>query len=214
MIKEVKIVKAVIFDVGGVLALGKNSILTEKKFIPSGVHEYVARKLKISMDQYLDSIEANYPLAMEGKLSGELVLRIFSRNMKTTIPKLKKIYLKAYNKNFKQNKKLLRYAYKLKKRGYIIGILSDQWAVSKQVLMPEKIYRNFDLQIVSCDIGLRKPNPKIYDLLVSKLNLLPEEILFIDNQDWNLSTPKAMGIKTIKFQNNRDFFRQVKKYIR
>lgn len=212
MFMESKI-KSIIFDVGGVLALGKNSVFTKKGFRPSGVHEYVAKKLNISMDQYLDSIDTNYALAIEGKISEEHLLKIFSKNMRTNPLVLKKLYVKAYQKNFKQNKQLFKQAFKLQKQGFIVGILSDQWTLSKKALMPEKYYQNFKPVIVSCDVGLRKPNPKIFDLLIKTLKLKPEEIVFIDNQEWNIAPAKSIGIKTILFENNKQLFKQLNQII-
>ena len=206
-------IKAIVFDVGGVLALGKNSYLVGKDFKPSGVHVRVAKKLKLQMDQYLDSIELNYSLAIEGKISEKKVLEIFAKNMRTTPTKLKKLYIKSYQKNFKQNRFLFRRVKKLKKKGYILGVLSDQWPVSKQALMPEKYYKDFDTILVSCDLGMRKPKPAIYDLMVKKLKLKPSEILFIDNQEWNLSVPKNMGIKTILFEDNKQFLKDLNKFL-
>ena len=75
-----ELIKAVIFDVGGVLALGKNSQWRDGKVIPSGVHEFIAKKLKISLDQYLDSIDITYALAIEGKISNEKPKSVFPFN--------------------------------------------------------------------------------------------------------------------------------------
>jgi epoxide hydrolase-like predicted phosphatase len=199
-------IKAIVFDVGGVLALGENSKKIRGKFIHSGVHIDIAKKLNISLDQYMDAIDTNYALAIEGKISRENVISIFSRNLKVSEDKIKKLYIGAYRKHFNQNKQLFKQAFKLKKLGYKIAILSDQWYLSKEALMPNKYYSKFNHVIVSCDIGLRKPNPKIYKILIKKLNQKPEEILFIDNQVWNTKPANKIGIKTILFKNNKQLF--------
>ena len=47
-------IKAVIFDIGGVLSLGKLMKIPKKEGRPqAGSHEYVAKKLNITLDQYL-----------------------------------------------------------------------------------------------------------------------------------------------------------------
>ena len=210
-----KKIKAVIFDVGGVLALSKNPIIIRRQGNRTfGVHEFIARKLKISLDQWFDSIDTEYSDSIEGKISKEKVLSIISKNVKTPKRKLQKIILKAYKKNFKQNKKLYKFAFKLKKQGYKIAILSDQWYLSKQALLPEKISKKFDKIIISCDIGVRKPNLKIYKILLKKLNLPAENCLFIDNQEWNLKPAKKLGMKTILFLNNKQLFRQLSKKLK
>ncbi len=136
--------KAILLDVGGVLALGENSIVQKGKFIYSGVHDSMAKKLKISIDQYLDSIDTTYAYAITGKLSEKKVMEILSQNFGISQKKLKKFYLNSYKKNFKQNRSLFKKIFELKKRRYKIAILSDQWCLSKEALMPEKLYKNFE----------------------------------------------------------------------
>lgn len=203
--KRLKI-KAIVFDVGGVLALGKNSTISKRKLVPSGVHTDIAKKLKISFDQYMDAIDTNYALAIEGKISRRKVLKIFSKNFKISENKLKQIYLWAYRKHFTQNEQLFNQAFKLKKLGYKIAVLSDQWYLSKEALMPKKYYKKFDKIIVSCDVGMRKPNPRIYLFTIKKLKFKPSEILFVDNQIWNIKPARKLEIQTILFKNNSQLF--------
>lgn len=200
------VIKAVVFDIGGVLALGKNSAWDKHGLVPSGVHIDIAKKLGISLDQYMDAIDTNYALAIEGKISEEKVLNIFSKNLKTSKAKLKELYMRAYKKHFKQNKELLKKASELKKLGYKISILSDQWYLSQEALMPKRLYKKFYPSIVSCEVGMRKPNQEIYEMAIKKLKLKPSEILFIDNQMWNIKPAKKLGIKTILFKSNKQLF--------
>ena len=90
-------------DVGGVLALGGNSKWKKKKFVPSGVHLNIIKKLKISIDQYLDSIDTAYVSAITGKLSKKEVIEILSKNFGISSTKLKILYVDSYKKNFAQN---------------------------------------------------------------------------------------------------------------
>lgn len=199
-------IEAVIFDVGGVLVLGENSLLKKGKIIPSGVHQFVAKKLGISVDQYFDSIDTNYALAIEGKIPYKKIKKILSKNLKISEKKLESLYINSYRKHFKQNKQLFEQAFKLKKLGYKIGVLSDQWYLSKRALMPDKLYKNFNPVILSFNVGMRKPNPKIYNLMLKKLKISPSKIIFIDNQKWNLVPAKKLRMKTILFKNNKQLF--------
>lgn len=199
-------IKAVMFDTGGVLALGKNSSWNGHKLVPSGVHLDISKKLHISIDQYMDAIDTNYALAIEGKISKDQVMKIFSKNLKVSEDKLRRLYIWAYKKHFVQNKQLFKQAFELKELGYKIGIISDQWYLSKEALMSGKIFSRFNPLIVSCDVGVRKPNPRIYKMAIKKLNLHPSEILFIDNQIWNIKPAKNLGMNTILFKNNKQLF--------
>jgi len=206
MKKRVNKIKAIIFDVGGVLALGSNSLWDKQKIVPSGVHIDIAKKLKIPLDKYMDTIDTNYAFAIEGKISLEKVLQIFSKNLKISEKKLKQFYIWVYRKHFKQNKQLFKQAFKLKKLNYKIAVLSDQWILSKEALMSRRFYKKFNPVIISCDVGMRKPDPKIYKLVLEKLKLKSSEVLFIDNQIWNIKTAKKIGMKTILFKDNKQLF--------
>lgn len=204
-------IKAVIFDVGGVLQLGGKTRYTRKDIHVSGVHETIAKKLKISIDQYFDSIDSAYTKSMEGQISKAELLNTISKNLGISKKKLEKIYYSLYKKKYKKNKGLYKIAKKLKKNKYKIAILSDQWHLSKPAHIPNEDYKLFDKLIVSCDVGLRKPNREIYELTLKKLNLTPKEVIFVDNQSWNIIPANKLGMKTILFTDNKNTKIQLKK---
>lgn len=201
-------IKAVIFDIGGVLELGINSSYSIKKSKQLGIHSEIAKKLNISIDQYLDAIDTTYADSIKGKISEKKAINIIAKNLKTSEKKLEKLYIKIYKKHFKKNKHLFKQAFKLRKKNYKISILSDQWPISKKALMSSRLYKKFNPIIISCDVGLRKPDKKIYKLILEKLNLKPSQTIFIDNQEWNIKPAKKLGINTILFNNNKQLFEQ------
>jgi hypothetical protein len=75
-------IKTIFFDVGGVLALGKNSSYKHGKLIPSGVHLDVSEKLKIPLDQYLEAIETIFAQSIEGKISEKQAIDTIAKNLK------------------------------------------------------------------------------------------------------------------------------------
>ncbi len=120
-----KEVKAIIFDVGGVLVLGAK--LKRSKYDGmlhhTEIHEEISKKLKISLDQWFDAIDTTYAKSIEGKMPKQKVLEIISKNVKTSKRNLKKIIIKVYKKNFNQNMELFKKASELKKKEYKIRIL-------------------------------------------------------------------------------------------
>ncbi|MBR6322318.1 MAG: HAD-IA family hydrolase, partial [Lachnospiraceae bacterium] len=52
------------------------------------------------------------------------------------------------------------------------------------------------------DVGVKKPNPEIFALALSRLKCRAEDCVFIDNSVKNLNAAAELGIKTILF--NRD----------
>lgn len=201
-------IKALIFDIGGVLRLGHHS------FNHPSVHSIVSEKLKTPFDQYLDSIDTAYAKSIEGKISEKKALKIMARNLKTNPKKLTKLYIQAYKKYFELNKELIKYALEKKKQGYRIAILSDQWYLSKRAQISRDFYEKFDVFVVSCDVGIRKPNPRIYRLTLKKLKLPAKQTIFIDNQEWNIKPAKKLGMKTVLFKNNRQTIRELDRLLK
>jgi putative hydrolase of the HAD superfamily len=56
----------------------------------------------------------------------------------------------------------------------------------------------FDVVIESSKSGLRKPDPRIYELACRELQVEPEEVVFLDDLGINLKPARAMGMTTIK----------------
>lgn len=216
--------KALIFDVGGVLQLPKFpvSLIQDSHLagVPAhcghrnkGVHEYLANKLKVVLDQWFDGIDTVYAKSIEGKISRKQLLKTLSKNFNVSEKKLEKWLVNAYKSFFEVNKELINYAKKLKKKGYKVAILSDQWHFSKDALVTKQMINLFRPIIISCDVGLRKPNPKIYKLTLKKLKIPAKQTIFIDNQQWNMTPAKKLGMKTILFKDNKQLFKQLNRLL-
>ena len=56
----------------------------------------------------------------------------------------------------------------------------------------------FDHVIESAKIGLRKPDPRIYQLMVETLKVDPKKCVYLDDLGVNLKPAREMGMTTIK----------------
>jgi putative hydrolase of the HAD superfamily len=56
----------------------------------------------------------------------------------------------------------------------------------------------FDLVVESSIEGIRKPNPRIYQLTCERLGIAPERAVYLDDLGINLKPARAMGMRTIK----------------
>jgi epoxide hydrolase-like predicted phosphatase len=204
-------VKAIAFDVGGVLQIGDYSDKPVRNHRCLGVHDYIARHLNIDVDDWFDAIDTSYAKAIEGKISKNKAIAIIAGNLKVSPTKLYKILVKAYRSHFKRNNALYNIVKKLRKNKYKTIILSDQWYPSEEALIPNKDKKFFDVVIVSCEVGFRKPNPKIYKLALKKARVSPHELVFIDNREWNTRPARKMGIKTVIFKSNKQTIKELKK---
>lgn len=59
----------------------------------------------------------------------------------------------------------------------------------------------FDKVYLSHRVGLRKPNPEIFTLVLTENNLRPEETLFIDDSIQHIGSAAGLGIQTIHMKD-------------
>ena len=69
-------------------------------------------------------------------------------------------------------------------------MLSQEFGIEKLDLLFNKAY-------YSHTSGMRKPNPKFFELVLNENSLKPETTLFIDDFEENIEAAKLLGIKTI-----------------
>ncbi len=55
---------------------------------------------------------------------------------------------------------------------------------------------------VSADLGVRKPDPRAYDVLLQSLNVFPSTTLFIDDRGPNLLPAQTLGLQTALFTSD------------
>jgi epoxide hydrolase-like predicted phosphatase len=82
-----------------------------------------------------------------------------------------------------------------------VGLLSNADAGFASLLRDCGIYEPFDPCLLSAEIGIRKPDLKAYQFLLSKLDLPPEDVIFIDDKLENVNAAKQLGIDGILFQS-------------
>ncbi len=61
--------------------------------------------------------------------------------------------------------------------------------------------RYLDVFLSSCYLGLRKPDPKIFDLALDVLQRDAEEVIFIDDRQANCDAAAASGIHAIRYED-------------
>lgn len=59
----------------------------------------------------------------------------------------------------------------------------------------------FDGRVVSGEEKTRKPFKEIYDIIISRFNLIPTETVFIDDNLRNIQAAQSLGIISIHFQS-------------
>ena len=98
------------------------------------------------------------------------------------------------------NKPLVEQIKRIRKAGYKTGLLSN-FADDARGVWAEKFpfIQHFDDIIISCEVGVMKPDPEIYRLALESVGVTPEESVFIDDFAHNIEGAKRVGMQTIHF---------------
>lgn len=109
----------------------------------------------------------------------------------------------------KRNFEALR---RLRSEGYRLVLLSNtnpfmmMWAMSPEFDGEGHLLRDyFDACYLSYECRLMKPDPAIFQLMLTRENIRPEETLFLDDSERNIEAARALGIQTICPKDNADW---------
>ena len=80
-----------------------------------------------------------------------------------------------------------------------VGLISNAWSGLRALITREKFDDVFDEMIISAEVGLGKPDPRIYYLALEKLGAKPEESVFVDDVLVNVEAARSTGMNAIQF---------------
>lgn len=193
-------IKAIIFDVGGV-------VYSEN---PKQFKENICRLCGVDTSDFHRAVTKYYKHAQRGKIKGTKYPELIAKELGINKNKFLKNYKKLRRNIIKLNKDVELTILRLKK-DYIIGTLTNIIHLHHQLRKKKNVYKHFKVKIISCEVGYRKPDKQIYKLLIKKLKLSPKEIVFIDDEPENLPPAKKLGINGILFKNNKQLVRELRK---
>lgn len=84
-----------------------------------------------------------------------------------------------------------------KRAGVKTGLISNSWG-DALVYDRDRFPELFDGWVISHEVGLRKPDPAIYELGAEKIGLAPADCVFVDDLGGNLKPAKELGMATVK----------------
>jgi putative hydrolase of the HAD superfamily len=80
--------------------------------------------------------------------------------------------------------------------GVRTGLLSNSWGAAT-TYDPALLEELFDAWVISSEVGLRKPDPAIYELAAERLGLPPAACVYVDDLPGNLKPARALGMATV-----------------
>ena len=197
-------IQTVIFDLGGVL------VRTEDR-IP---RQLLAEKFGMTYEE-MDSLVYGSPSskeAGEGKISAE--------QHKETVLKtlgLPPDSFKSFGDEFwggdRLDKKLVEFIEGLRGE-YTTALLSNAWDDLRPLLVNLwKIDGVFDHIFISAEVKLAKPDPRIYQHVISELQQDPSEMIFVDDFIENVKAAKAEGLQAIHFRYRDQALNELAEYL-
>jgi HAD superfamily hydrolase (TIGR01509 family) len=90
----------------------------------------------------------------------------------------------------------------LKAAGYRLYVLSNMSREFIAYLRNQEVYSHFEGDVISCEEGVVKPMPEIYDILLNRYALNPEETIFIDDREENIEAARGKNIIGFHFNRN------------
>lgn len=91
------------------------------------------------------------------------------------------------------------------KEDYKIGFLSNVGVGIIEHKIPEDLMDLFDSVILSGELGIQKPDPRIFQASLSQLGVEADEAIFIDDREFYLEGAKKVGLSTIQYKSFLQF---------
>jgi putative hydrolase of the HAD superfamily len=196
------VIRAVISDFGGVLT----SPLIEAFLAYEGESGVRFEELGKAMQRVTEKSGGEYPLFRLEK--GEITEREFLGSIEAELDGEVRLdsLRETYFANLRPNRPMIDYMRELRARDLRMAILTNnvrEWEPHWRGKLPE-LDEIFELVVDSAFVGMRKPDPRIYELTVERLGdgLSPSECAFVDDNDVNVVAARELGMSAVQFRDN------------
>ena len=197
-----KNVKAVIFDLGGVI-LNINYQKTIEAFEKLGIKKSEKLYNQFDQEKLFDAYET-------GDLSSESFVTEIQKRLDKTVPK--EAVVKAWNTmigDFPSQK--LDFINDLCKKipCFLLSNTNELHLKKVQEVLQKSTYNSLDQLFEKCFyshlIGKRKPHPETFQWVLKKMLFKADEVLFIDDSPQHIAGAKEAGLKTLFFEKETTF---------
>ena len=180
-------IKAVIFDWGGVIAPNPNG----------GWLHVLATILDMTIDEILPHWRAaGYEDLSKGTINETKFWSQLERSLGKPLPDEKE-RIWTNGTALHPWPQVLSLVDWLRKKGIISVVLSNVVRPVSTILRREGLYNEFDIVVLSDEVGLVKPDAAIYRLALDKLGLRADECIYIDDLPKNLTPAAALGMAVV-----------------
>lgn len=121
--------------------------------------------------------------------------------------RFKEIYFEALH----PNEPMIELMRELRGAGYRMALLTNnvrEWEPLWRPMLP--VDEIFETVVDSAFVGVRKPEPRIYEITLERLGLAGERCLFVDDFPHNCEGARAHGINAVHFQDNEQAIPEIR----
>ena len=185
-------VKAVVFDIGGVIVdvdLEGYAAVAAPLFCAS------VEDMRAAVLSRIVKLETGQ-LNSDGfwKEVGELLWRQ-GKGKQSEPEQCNGLWARIIREKMKTNLDMLNLCWSLQRKGIVVAALSNTIPEHAEHLAAIGTYKAFNPCILSCQVGLRKPDPAIYFLTAEQIGKPVKECLFIDDSPVNVEAARAVGMQ-------------------
>ena len=189
-------IKNIIFDLGNVI-INYN----QKKIINNFTQN--EEEEKYIYDEIFNAPE--WALMDLGDITNNEAIEIINKRNNFKYEVLTQNFLNEWYKQQPVNRDIVEIAKKLKNKGYNLFVLSNMANQTYAYFKNDEFFSLCTGIVISAQEHIKKPDEKVYRLLLDRYNLNAEECLFIDDDDSgkNYETANRIGIKGRRIMPNQ-----------
>lgn len=198
-------IKNVVFDLGNVLISFRPSNYFDKKDYPESIKTKILTDIFSSKEWLMldngeiSTTEGIDAIALKSTLKKEEIIHIFNLRTDIMFP-------------IDQNVRILP---DLMKRGFRLYYLSNfPIDIFEEIKTGYYFFKYFDGGIISSEVKFSKPDRRIYEILLKKYSLTPEECLFIDDIEKNVSVAETLGMNGLVTFGSLDISEKIHKALK
>ena len=184
-------IEAGLFDAGGVLHSEDMEY----------VHKDIIQALGLQEEIYRKAWNEIHPT--HGR--GELTDREFWEQLRAKAgPFLQEptdeLLIREYTKRFTPNREVLEMVRTLKQQGIKVAIVSNTIHPHIDFNIWVGLYNEFPVRVLSSEVGVRKPDSRIFGIALERLQVTPVNAFFVDDREDNVITARNLGLHGILFK--------------
>jgi putative hydrolase of the HAD superfamily len=115
-----------------------------------------------------------------------------------------------YFQRLEPNDRMIEYMRELRGRGYKMAICTNnirEWETQWRAMLP--VDEIFDVVVDSAFVGSRKPEHRIYQITLERLEASPGEALFVDDVEINCEGARELGIAAVRFRSTEQAIEEI-----